>query len=240
MGGDGPPRGGTRGGRDQFDWEKVKSDKDRENYLGHSVKALAGRWQKNKDVYWYTRDKESGGNGGGGGGGFGSVADEIAAIKAAEERTMAEALGMAPKTDRVTRLEMSEYEKSEFLKRGQTATHRRDDDLESNRVKGLGNTVNATLRGGTAREVLAGEGVGDDGGERADFPNAQRHHQREPAARADAAAAGKRRGDEDEDTRETKRRKKKEAKKAAKKAAKHARKHDTHKKPSAHSSSSSS
>ena len=38
----GPPRGGTRGGQDQFSWDSVKSDRDREYYLGHSVKALAG------------------------------------------------------------------------------------------------------------------------------------------------------------------------------------------------------
>ena len=42
----GPPRGGTRGGKDQFNWENVKVDKDREFYLGHSVKATTGRWQK--------------------------------------------------------------------------------------------------------------------------------------------------------------------------------------------------
>ena len=29
-------RGGTRGGQDQFDWEDVKVDKHRENYLGES------------------------------------------------------------------------------------------------------------------------------------------------------------------------------------------------------------
>ena len=29
-----PSRGGVRGGRDQFNWEDVKEDKDRENYLG--------------------------------------------------------------------------------------------------------------------------------------------------------------------------------------------------------------
>lgn len=29
-----PPRGGSRGGKDQFDWEDVKVDKYRENYLG--------------------------------------------------------------------------------------------------------------------------------------------------------------------------------------------------------------
>jgi hypothetical protein len=42
----GPPRGGNRGGKDQFNWENVKSDADREFYLGHSVKATTGRWQK--------------------------------------------------------------------------------------------------------------------------------------------------------------------------------------------------
>ena len=77
MGGDGPPRGGTRGGRDQFDWEAVKTDKDREFYLGASVKASVGHWQKGRDILWYTRDKA---------GGPGGLADELAAVKAEEER----------------------------------------------------------------------------------------------------------------------------------------------------------
>lgn len=46
----GPARGGNRGGKDQFNWESVKSDKDREFYLGHSVKATTGRWQKGEQV----------------------------------------------------------------------------------------------------------------------------------------------------------------------------------------------
>lgn len=32
----------------EFSWEDVKVDKHRENYLGHSLKAPVGRWQKGK------------------------------------------------------------------------------------------------------------------------------------------------------------------------------------------------
>jgi hypothetical protein len=67
---------------DQFNWENVRSDKDREFYLGHSVKALQGRWQKGKDVYWYTRDKQ---------GDDRALQDELKAVKEREEQAMMEA-----------------------------------------------------------------------------------------------------------------------------------------------------
>ncbi len=53
---------------------------DRDYYLGHSVKALTGRWQKNRDVYWYTREK--GQNDG--------LQDELRAVKEREEQLMME------------------------------------------------------------------------------------------------------------------------------------------------------
>ena len=40
----GPARGGTRGGKDKFNWDDVKNDNFRENYLGHSTRAEIGRW----------------------------------------------------------------------------------------------------------------------------------------------------------------------------------------------------
>ena len=67
-----PIRGGTRGGQAEFKWSDVSADKDREvrsphvraesangsaqNYLGHSINAPTGRWQKNKDIHWYNRE----------------------------------------------------------------------------------------------------------------------------------------------------------------------------------------
>ncbi|KAF3920337.1 hypothetical protein ABW20_dc0100906 [Dactylellina cionopaga] len=52
----GPIREGSRGGRAEFKWSDVKDSKDREYYLGVSVKAPTGRWQQNRDVQWYSRD----------------------------------------------------------------------------------------------------------------------------------------------------------------------------------------
>ncbi|GMP68320.1 hypothetical protein CsSME_00027967 [Camellia sinensis var. sinensis] len=48
-----PTRGGVRGGRDQFTWDDVKVDKHRENYLGHSIKAPVGRWQKGYFILFF-------------------------------------------------------------------------------------------------------------------------------------------------------------------------------------------
>ncbi|XP_027111294.1 uncharacterized protein [Coffea arabica] len=128
-----PSRGGVRGGRDQFSWDEVKVDKHRENYLGHSIKAPVGRWQKGKDLHWYTRDKNS------------EAADkeamkeEIRRIKEEEEQAMREALGLAPK--RATRIQgnrLDKHEFSELVKRGSTAEDLGAGHAEAARVHGLG------------------------------------------------------------------------------------------------------
>ena len=142
---DGPARGGTRGGKDQFNWDDVKSDKDREYYLGHSVKASVGRWQKGKDLLWYTRGKE-------GDDAAAAARAEIAAVKAAEERAMAEAMGLEPKAEE-TKTGLNAREMDALLrKRG------RGDEDDGVRTRGVG-VPGTSGGGGVEREVMAGVGI---------------------------------------------------------------------------------
>ncbi|CAL5223709.1 g6263 [Coccomyxa viridis] len=144
----GPPRGGSRGGRDQFNWENVKSDKDREFYLGHSVNALQGRWQKGKDVYWYTREKADQ---------DANEAAELLAVKQREEDLMAEALGIKPKTIRAPKQpSLDQRDMAQLMQRGEDEEDE-DPARQAERIKGLGYRVNAVTGAGEAdREVLAG------------------------------------------------------------------------------------
>lgn len=83
----GPIREGNRGGHGLFRWENVKEDKYRENYLGHSLRAPVGRWQKGRDLTWYTKNKKEAPTPS-----LSARDEEIRLIKQAEKDALAEAL----------------------------------------------------------------------------------------------------------------------------------------------------
>lgn len=118
-----PSRDGVRGGKDQFEWESIKTDKHRENYLGHSVMAPVGRWQKGKDLTWYAKDKQTK---------VKQQQTERNKVKQLEEEAMAAALGFGTIKKKTTALTKQEI--AETLKRGQTER----DSGNVERVEGMG------------------------------------------------------------------------------------------------------
>jgi hypothetical protein len=52
---DDPIRPGNRGGHDNFEWESIRNDKQKDRYLGNSVKMPTGKWMYGRDLFWYGK-----------------------------------------------------------------------------------------------------------------------------------------------------------------------------------------
>ncbi|CAL8583215.1 hypothetical protein XPA_008846 [Xanthoria parietina] len=144
---------GSRGGRDAFKWEDVKDDQHRENYLGHSLMAPVGRWQKNKDLSWYAKGDDSqaatdAAN---------ARAEEIRRIKEAEQDALSEALGFPVQP----RLRDSQLAGQKEVEKALKETTEGDD--EGGKGVGFGNYLGTeTSKQDNDEEVMKGN-IEDDG-----------------------------------------------------------------------------
>ncbi|XP_048367844.1 multiple myeloma tumor-associated protein 2 [Sphaerodactylus townsendi] len=214
----GSSRGGVRGGQDHFNWEDVKTDKQRENYLGNSLMAPVGRWQKGKDLTWYAKGKK--------GDAALSRAEEMAAIRQAEEEAMLAALGYKNVKKQPTGL--SKEDLAEVCKRDGAER----DEKSVDRVLGLGSTRSSGSRMVFSKEDKEAAKLG---------LSVFTHHR---AADSPEASATNRKPDKEEDREakepEAPKRSRKKEKKKKKKHKKEKKKEKRHKKKTASSSASSS
>ncbi|PNY26468.1 Multiple myeloma tumor-associated protein 2 [Tolypocladium capitatum] len=141
-------KSGSRGGVN-FSWDEVANSSHRENYLGHSLKAPVGRWQKGRDMNWYAkadpttadtgdtelerRERER--------------KEEIRKVKEAEEDAIARALGLPPPQRSTTGANAVENPSESRL-----------DDTKTRIGEGKGGTE----AGAAAAAAIATEAIGDE------------------------------------------------------------------------------
>jgi Multiple myeloma tumor-associated len=134
-----PTRGGVRGGKDQFTWESVKTDKDRECYLGHSIMAPIGRWQEGKDLHWYNKegDKKKVEK---------RINEEFMSAKEMEEKALMAALGYkvvdkpkqaeSSQSDHEEEKRRKRHKSPERRKRNKSSSDEKEEEDVSKKVKG--------------------------------------------------------------------------------------------------------
>ncbi|KAL8983264.1 MAG: hypothetical protein Q9177_005023 [Variospora cf. flavescens] len=173
---------GSRGGRDAFKWEDVKDDQHRENYLGHSLMAPVGRWQKNKDLSWYAK----GDNSQAATDAAAARAEEIRRIKEAEQDALSEALGF-PVQPRLRDNQLAgQKEVEKALK--ETA----EGDEEGGKGLGFGNFVGGNIKQEDSEEVLRGYS-GDMGGLNGGHVKAEKREHRRRRSRSPRSPRERRR-----------------------------------------------
>lgn len=136
---------GSRGGRGDFKWSDVQASSHREHYLGHSLMAPVGRWQKGRDLNWYAQEASADDVEDAAGKEARERQEEIRKIKEAEQDALARALGL-PVEPRNNPNEVPLGNKEKFGEALKPTTE--ENDNEGGRGIGYGKYSNAMSQSG--------------------------------------------------------------------------------------------